>query len=51
MGVAGNLLVDLERKCKCSATGLAGDARLRAITHGRQKIFEFEPKGLGALGI
>ena len=51
MGVAGNLFVDLKRKCKCSATGLAGDARLRAITHGCQKIFEFEPKRFGALGI
>ena len=51
MGVARNLFVDLKSKCKCRAAGSPGDARFRAIAHGRQKVFEFEPKRLGAVWI
>ena len=51
MGVARNLFVDLKSKCKCGAAGRAGNAWLRAITNGCKKVFEFEPKRLGALGV
>ena len=48
MGVTGDLLIDLQSQCKCSTTGLAGDAGLRAVTHGVEEVFEFEAQRLGA---
>jgi hypothetical protein len=49
--VAGDLFVDLKCKRKCRPGGSSGNARLRAISHGGEKVFKFEPKGLGVLRV
>jgi hypothetical protein len=44
VGVAGDLLIDFKCERECCATGSAGDAWLRTITHRRKKVFELQPK-------
>ena len=48
MGVFGDLLVDFESESKGVAAGGCGDARLRAVAHGGEEVFELEAEGLGA---
>jgi hypothetical protein len=34
VGVGGDLLIDFKSEGKSGASGVAGDARLRAVAHG-----------------